>query len=166
MLEASRRANGFGNVLLLPVAAGRQSGAVAIYKAYSNAATAPLDTVDPLRADLVPAIRLDDVVDAARGPIGLVKADVEGAEYLALGGLEQTLRRDRPVVICEFAPGMMPGVAGVDGREYLAWVLSLGYRIAVIAPDGSEQDCAEVETVMRAHEAAGIDHIDLVCDPA
>lgn len=165
MLEASRRANGFANVLLLPVAAGRQSGAVAIYKAYSNAATAPLDTVDPLHADLVPAIRLDDVVDPALGPVGLVKADVEGAEYLALGGLERTLRRDRPVVICEFAPGMMPGVSGVEGRHYLDWVRSLGYRMAVIAPDGSEQSCATSQDAMRAHEQAGIDHIDLVCDP-
>ena len=163
MLEASRRANGFENVLLLPVAAGRVSGAVAIYKAYSNAATAPLDTVDPLQADLVPAIRLDDVVD---GPIGLIKADVEGAEPLALGGLERTLRRDRPVVICEFAPGMMPGVSGTDGRQYVAWLIALGYRIAEIAPDGSERSCGNVEAVMAAHARSGVDHIDLVCEPA
>lgn len=165
MLEASRRANGFDNVLLLPVAAGRQSGAVAIYKAYSNAATAPLDTVDPLAADLVPAIRLDDIVDAPRGAIGLIKADVEGAEPLALGGLERTLRRDRPVVICEFAPGMMPGVSGVDGRQFIEWLRGLAYRIAVIATDGSEHSCEDAEAVMAAHRQAGIDHIDLVCDP-
>lgn len=165
MLEASRRANGFANVLLLPVAAGRTSGAVAIYKAYSNAATAPLDTVDPLQADLVPAIRLDDVVDETRGPIGLIKADVEGAEPLALGGLERTLQRDRPVVICEFAPGMMPGVSGIDGRGYVDWLIALGYRVAVIAPDGAEQPCADANAAMTAHERAGIDHIDLVCEP-
>ena len=165
LLEASRRANGFDNVLLLPVAAGRVSGAVAIYKAYSNAATAPLDTVDPLRAELVPAIRLDDVVDAARGPIGLIKADVEGAEPLALGGLERTLRRDRPVVICEFAPGMMPGVSGVDGRDYLGWLRALGYQVAVIASDGTEEVCADTDAVMKAHARAMVDHVDLVCDP-
>ncbi len=165
LLEASRRANGFDNVLLLPVAAGRVSGAVAIYKAYSNAATAPLDTIDPLAADLVPAIRLDDVIDETRGPIGLVKADVEGAEPLALGGLERTLRRDRPVVICEFAPGMMPGVSGVDGRFYVGWLIALGYRVAVIAADGAELACDGVDAVMTAYSDAGVDHIDLVCDP-
>ena len=166
LLEASRRINGFGNVLLLPVAAGRVSGAVAIFRAYSNAATAPLDTIDPLHNEIVPAIRLDDVIDAGKGPIGLVKADVEGAEPIALGGLERVLRRDRPVIVCEFAPGMMPGVSGIDGVAYVKWLNALGYRPAVITPDGREQPCADAGMVMEAYERSGVDHIDLVCDPA
>ena len=166
LLEASRRVNGFDNVRLLPVAAGRVSGAVAIFRAYSNAATAPLDTVDPLQTAIVPAIRLDDVIDGDKGPIGLIKADVEGAEPIALGGLERVLRRDRPVIICEFAPGMMPGVSGVDGVSYAEWLGSLGYRLATIGPAGEEQPCGSAAMVMDAYVRSGIDHIDLVCDPA
>ena len=166
LLEASRRINGFENVLLLPVAAGRVSGAVAIFRAYSNAATAPLDTVDPLASEIVPAIRLDDVIDAAGGPIGLVKADVEGAEPIALAGLERVLRRDRPTIVCEFAPGMMPGVSGVDGPTYVEWLMALDYRIALITPEGGEVPCADAAAVMEAYVRSGIDHIDLVCEPA
>lgn len=165
LLEASRRINGFANVRLLPVAAGRESGAVAIFRAYSNAATAPLAALDPLRSEIVPAIRLDDVVEAERGPIGLIKADVEGAEPLALGGLERVLRRDRPVIVCEFAPGMMPGVSGVDGATYAKWLLSLGYRLAAITPEGGEVACADEAAAMEAYVRSGIDHIDLVCEP-
>ena len=164
LLEASRRVNGFDHVTLLPVAAGRVSGAVAIFRAYSNAATAPLETIDPLHSELVPAIRLDDVIDASKGPIGLVKADVEGAEPIALAGLEM-LRRDRPVIVCEFAPGMMPGVSGMDGERYADWIAALGYRLAVITPRGAEHVCAGSKEIMEAYKLAGVDHIDLVCDP-
>ena len=165
LLEASRRANAFAHVTLLPVAAGRESGAVAIYKSYSNAATAPLQTIDPLRSTIVPAIRLDDIVGRDGRPVGLIKADVEGAEPLALGGLERTIRRDRPVVICEFSPGMMGGVSGVNGRQYAEWLATLGYRIAVIAADGSERACVDADAALAAHIQSGVDHIDLVCDP-
>ncbi len=165
MLEASRRANGFGNLLLLPVAAGRDHGAVALYRTYSNGTTSSLDGVAILDCEIVPAIRLDDVLADRTERVGLVKADAEGAEPLALGGMERTLRRDKPVVICEFSPGMMPGVSGMTGLHYLEWLAGLGYRLGVITRDGSVAYCTALGEIVAAHEASGVDHIDLVAEP-
>lgn len=45
---------------------------------------------------------LDDLLDASpRGPIALVKCDVEGAELLALRGAVRMIERDRPVLALE-----------------------------------------------------------------
>ncbi len=166
MLEASRQLNGFGHVSLLPVAAGLRHGAVALHRTYSNGSTTPLDRVDVLDAEIVPMIRLDDVVGDERRPVGLVKVDVEGAEALALGGLEATLRRDRPVVMSEFSPNMMPGASSMSGEEYLRWLQALGYRLGVIGTDGSVRPCASSQDALEAHRASGVDHIDLVAAPA
>lgn len=65
---------------------------------------------------------LEKCVDLA--PVAVVKIDVEGHEYNALKGLEQTLRRQRPIILFE-----IPGGSGPCDREsYLALLRSFGYR--------------------------------------
>ena len=165
MLEASRQANGLDNVLLLPVAAGVRNGAVALHRTYSNASTTPLDRIDIHAAEVVPMIRLDDVYPADWGPVELVKIDVEGAEALALGGLENVLRRDRPAIISELSPNMMPGASSVSALDYLGWLQGLGYRLGVILVSGEVSRCRSPAEVIDAHRASGVDHIDLVAEP-
>ncbi len=167
LLEASRRANSFGQVSILQVAAGREHGLLVLHTAYSNGTTAGLpDSVAAvLNAQTVPALRLDDVLPASR-PINLVKIDVEGAEYLALCGCEAMLRRDRPPIISEFSPGLIPGISGVEGEAYLRWLIGLGYTISVLRPDGTlDQAGVDTARVMRLYEARRSDHIDILAEP-
>ncbi len=164
MVEASRQANGFGHVSLLPVAAGLRNGAAALHRTYSNASTTTLDRVEILAAEVVPMIRLDDVMSDDHRPVGIVKVDVEGAEAIALGGLEATLRRDRPVIVSEFSPSMMSGVSTMSARDYVAWLQGLGYRLGVIRMDGTVQPCVSADDAIDAHLASGVDHIDLIAE--
>jgi len=64
---------------------------------------------------------VDDLVreEGLQG-VGLVKIDVEGAELDVLRGMAETLRRDRPEVICE--------VWGGPGPEMLDFLAAHGYR--------------------------------------
>jgi FkbM family methyltransferase len=59
--------------------------------------------------------------------VGLVKLDLEGAEFMALRGAEQTLRRERPVVIMEVdkLPERRHGVPNDAAPRFLE---SLGAR--------------------------------------
>ena len=166
LLEASRRANGFAQLSILQVAAGSEHGLLVLHTAYSNGTTAglPEDVSAVLNAQTVPALRLDDVLPEGR-PVGLVKIDVEGAEYLALRGCEAMLRRDRPPVISEFSPGLMPGISGIEGPDYLLWLTGLGYHLSVLRPDGTlHQAGADVALVMQLYEARGADHIDILAE--
>ncbi len=166
MLEASRRANGFAHVVVSQTAAGRDTGLLVLHAADSNGTTsAPPEAASALlEAETVACTRVDALVPATRR-IDLVKADVEGAEYNALLGARALIARDRPVIISEFSPNLMPGISGVSGPAYLDWLSDRGYALAVIAPDGALHEAACAADVMAAHAARGVDHIDIVATP-
>jgi FkbM family methyltransferase len=166
MLEASRRANGFAQIVLSQTAAGRDTGLLVLNTSHSNGTTsAPPDAAERLwDCETVASLRVDALVPPARR-IDLIKADVEGAEYNALLGAAGVIARDRPTIISEFSPGLMPGISGISGPDYLRWLGGLGYRLAVIEPDGTQRAAAGPEAVMDAHAARGTDHIDIVATP-
>ncbi len=165
LVEASRRANGFDTVRVVQVAAGLSPGLLVLNRSHSNGTTSAVpDAVAALlNAETVGCVRADTLVPASRR-IGLIKADVEGAEYLALGGCTATIRRDRPLIVTEFSPSLMPGISGISGPAYLDWLVGLGYRLHVVEADGSARP-ATPDGVMREHAARGTDHLDLLAEP-
>ena len=166
LLEASRRANGFSQVTVVQVAAGADAGVLALHRSHSNGTTsAPADDIGSLlETETVGCVRCDSLVSPSRR-IDLIKVDVEGAEFLALSGCASMLARDQPIVISEFSPGLMPGISGVSGPDYLKWLMDRGYAISVITPEGGVQP-AGIEAVMAVHAQRGTDHVDIVAEPA
>ena len=167
LLEASRRANGFAQVVVCQVAGGRAPGLLVLNASYSNGTTSPLpDDANALfGAEIVPCVRADSLVPDDRR-IDLIKVDVEGAEYNALLGCTGVIARDRPRIVSEFSPNLMPGISGIGGPDYLRWLAGLGYAIRVVQLDGSVGPAAAVDQVMAEHEARGTDHLDLLAEPA
>jgi FkbM family methyltransferase len=164
LLEASRRANSFDNVIVLQVAAGRELGLVVLHGSYGNVMTsaAPDDAAALINSTTVPSFRVDDLVPRNKN-IDFVKIDVEGAEYNALLGASELIRRCHPTIVSEFSPSTMPGISGVDGRQYLRFLLEFGYTVAVIERGGTLRECgAESERVMDAFNSSGVDHIDIL----
>jgi FkbM family methyltransferase len=167
LLEASRRVNGFDQVLVIQAAAGRQAGLLALNISHSNGMTGDLPgNVDAIfAARPVPCFALDTILPQDRG-INLVKIDTEGAELNALIGLSGTIDRDHPVIVSEFSPGMLPGISHCSGPEYLGFLIAKGYRIGVIEHDGSETGFGDdVGGVMNAYARSGVDHIDIITIP-
>jgi FkbM family methyltransferase len=167
LLEASRRANGFSNVTVSQTAVGRETGLLVLNTSHSNGTTSglPVEVAQLLRAETVPCVRLDSLVPA-EAEVDFIKVDVEGAEYNALlGGLE-TIRRCRPIIVSEVSPAMMPGISGITGADYLLWLVGLGYDLAVIEADGSSSPKTRDSTVILGiYEARGTDHIDVLATP-
>lgn len=166
LLEASRRANSFDNVTVLQVAAGRERELLVLHGSYGDAMTlaAPDDAAELTSATTVQSFKVDDLVPPGR-KIDLVKIDVQGAEYNALLGASELIGRWHPTIVSEFSPNMMPGISGVDGREYLRFLLGFGYKISVIERDGTLKDCGtDADSVMDAYLSGGVDHIDILLD--
>jgi FkbM family methyltransferase len=168
LLEASRRVNGFDQVLVIQAAAGRQTGLLVLNVSYSNGTTTdiPSDLDGIFASHPVPCFALDTILPKGRR-IELIKIDSEGAELNALIGLSETIARDRPKIVSEFSPGMLSGVSDCSGPEYLRFLIAKGYRIGVIEQDGSESGFGDdVDGVMGAYSRTGIDHIDIIAIPA
>lgn len=164
LLEASRRLNGFGQITVVHVAAGPETGILALHTSHSTGTTSdvPDDINALLGARIVPCVTLDSIIPANQ-PIGLIKIDVDGAEYKAMLGCREMIRRHRPAIISEFAPDLMPGISGISGEDYLRWFGEQGYEVAVIQPDGSSAPMGqEWHRVMEAYQQRGIDHIDIL----
>jgi FkbM family methyltransferase len=70
---------------------------------------------------------LDEFVRAGGLPgLDVVKLDIEGAELLAVDGMQQLLRGERrPVVLCEVHPPITP-------QEFIAKIGTFGYRARVL----------------------------------
>jgi FkbM family methyltransferase len=167
LIQLSAVDNAFEHLVVHPVALDERAGVLMWERAFgSNARVHRLAAGAPVRvggrSQLVQATRLDDIAIGPR--VDLVKIDVEGAELLALRGAEALLRRNRPVIVSEFAPVGLGQVSGVSGEDYLGFLLELGYHnIAVIASDGSARSFGrDTSGVVEAWRAGGRDHIDLV----
>jgi len=164
LLEASRRANSFDNVIVAQVAAGRALGLLVLHGSFGNVMTsaAPDDAAALINSTTVPTFRVDDLIPRNK-KIDFVKIDVEGAEYNALLGASELIKRCHPTIVSEFSPSTMPGISGIDGRGYLRFLLEFGYTMAVIQGAGGFLECGtDPEKVMDAFTDSGVDHIDIL----
>ena len=161
LLEISRRRNGFSQIVVCQCAAGPRTELLVLHSSFSNGTTSSMpDGDDAFETETVPAIPPERLVPPERR-IDLIKADVEGAEYLALQGCLAVIRRDHPMIVSEFSPDMLAGISGIDGPSYCDWLVSLGYRLSVIEPDGGLSPFRDATGIMDAYRARGTDHIDI-----
>jgi FkbM family methyltransferase len=127
MLRANVRLNTMTNLTAEPLAVSDKAGEVVFYVTRTRGGI-PTDSsaVAGFRADVVPstlqAVTLDGYLSKAKhGAVDLLKIDVETAEPQVLRGARQTLRRDRPLILCEV-------LESVDRAAIQAEIDPLDYR--------------------------------------
>jgi FkbM family methyltransferase len=162
MIEASRAANGFKHVTVIQAAAAAAFGLLSLETSFSNGWSVILpDNPDAiLTAPTVCAVRLD----ALQIPrVDFIKIDVEGNEPTALGGFKETITRDRPIIASELSPANLVAKSDCSAQDYLRYLTSMGYNLAVIHQDGREA-LSNIDAMMdHFHSVAqGTDHIDII----
>ncbi|MGI9119202.1 MAG: FkbM family methyltransferase [Acidimicrobiales bacterium] len=106
----------------------RQGGLLSL-----QASLLPYSGYEGIEEQDVEVTTVDTVVEECGIPhVDLMKIDVEGAEHLVIAGAESTLRRDRPLVICEVLPAQ-PGVVQVQEA-----LLHHGYEFFLLTTSGLE----------------------------
>ena len=90
----------------------------------------PADDPETTKRITVPVGRLDALVGAAGDRrIRVIKVDIENAEFAALRGAEDLLRRDRPVVVFENNPRGAARHAGYEVSDFFDFFSSCGYAL-------------------------------------
>lgn len=137
LIVLSLSANGFKNVRLYPFALSNAFGAAYFTPMIGSnggfMSSAPETVVHP-NCTIVATARLDDVINER---VDLIKADVEGAEYLALYGGRSLIEQYRPMIVTEFSLEMLSRVSGIAGADFLRWMIGFSYRPFVLERAGA-----------------------------
>jgi FkbM family methyltransferase len=122
--------NQFANATLVPVGLSNEAKVLDLH--FSSPTDTQATTVDKFwtggnvrsQRRRIVVMRGDDVLPLFAGPIGIVKVDVEGAEFDVLSGLQGSIAEHRPWIICEILPftpdavdDMPATMAAVDNRR-------------------------------------------------
>jgi FkbM family methyltransferase len=128
-IEANAALNAFdGRVEIVRAAVSDRDGVVEFQP--SSFLNTGMGAIAPGKGKLrVPTIALDDWLDERNvDRVGLLKLDIEGAEILALRGLERTLRDKRiETLLMEIHPDQLPSF-GSSVPETLSLLSHAGYR--------------------------------------
>jgi FkbM family methyltransferase len=162
LLARSAAANGFANIDLFNCAASAANGVAELALDDSNGRLVDPGTPGARR---VQAVALDTLL-GPRHPVELIKMDIEGAEGLALAGMEQLLRARRPTLVCEFSPPALRAVSRIDPEAFLDRLRALGYRLLVIDRALGLSPRPESNAEVMAHFAhTASEHLDLLARP-
>jgi len=131
ILAANVRACAAGNIELIQSAAAEHCGQVSIENLCNGnqlnfGGVRVLDQAsqaDTDHWDRIPSISIDSLNQTR---LDLVKIDVEGFELSVLKGMTSSIRRRRPVLLCEV-------LALKSGMELIDWFSSLGYSAWFVA---------------------------------
>jgi FkbM family methyltransferase len=125
--------NAAANILVASLAAGREYATVGLnFPTFNNAGAATLRPCSSMKSSLVLQVPLDDLIEAHGIRPDLLKLDVEGYELEALRGLQRTLQKFTPVVICELTDRFLREI-GQDARQLLEFMEQFGYRCNILA---------------------------------
>jgi FkbM family methyltransferase len=99
----------------------------------------PLDVRECVRA-----VRVDDLPRSRR--VTFMKIDVEGAESLALRGAWRLLASDRPVLLVDLHPHLIPIVSGESADACITRLSTLGYRCCLLGAGVPSTPITEMPT--------------------
>ncbi len=154
LLRANVERNGHTNVTVLPVAASDHDGELDLSLSPDNQGDHRVIPGAGGRASVrVRAARLDGLL-ADAGPVSLIKLDVQGAEGLALAGLERTLARSPDAALLfELWPWGLEA-AGTPAPRLLSWLSARGYTFEALDERNGHPVHADVDGLIRALPAA------------
>lgn len=141
---------GCTQVRLHQAAALDRAGTTTLYVAAANRGDHRLYAADEARDTVAVATIVLDALLAAEPRVDFIKMDVQGAEADVVRGLRATLVRHPAVrILSELSPEMLER-AGADAEQFFAPLRSAGFRLHVLARDGTPVPVTEDEAWQAA----------------
>ncbi len=149
LILRSLELNQCSNVAILPVALAEETGWSYFVNHLGSNGSLSESPAGPLNGwgQIVPTLRGDSFL---RGPIHVMKMDVEGAEARVVAGLASVIEECQPAIVTEVSDEMLARVSGSSLAEFLGWFTDRGYGCAVIGSGtGLPDDSADVQGLVE-----------------
>lgn len=129
ILKKNVEINGYKNIILINKAVSDKTGKLKLYLCNDNKGSHSIYPCDNRKFVEIDSIKLDDFFSNYNGKIDFIKMDIEGAEYSAVKGMSNLLRKNEEIkIISEFAP-MNLKRSGIEPEEYLKLLHNYGFKI-------------------------------------
>ena len=130
ILEDNIRANGLGNVEVVPAAAGKEEGQANFYIDGGATSIVPKDGKKTVAADIV---CLDDFLkERGVSRLDVLNMNCEGSELFVLQGASGLLTTNRVKVLTEIHHGFLKAL-GASARDVVEFLEGLGYEVSSVS---------------------------------
>jgi FkbM family methyltransferase len=157
-LHKNIRLNNLRNIQVIENAVSNQKGSVTFKipsdKIRNSGRSSMRDIEENFFEISVDTISIDLMMDSLK-KIALIKMDIEGAEGLALDGMKNLIKRDRPVIIMELSDGYLKQM-GYSAEKVLGFLRNQKYKVCEASNRGKE---------ISMEDISGKFQCDILCIP-
>lgn len=132
ILNKNVEINGYRNIVLIKKAVSDKTGKSSFYLDKKDFGKHSLFNLDNVERIEVETVKLDDYFNGYDGKIDFIKMDIQGAEWLALGGMKSLLKNNPNIKIyTELDPEALLK-SGIKPQEYMRMLTDLGFNLYII----------------------------------
>jgi FkbM family methyltransferase len=130
ILKKNVQINGYKNVVLVNKAVSDKTGKTKLYISADNNADHRIYSSDEKRKYVtIETVKIDEYFKDSKIKINFIKLDIQGAEWAALNGMQQLIKRSRKIkLVTEYSPIALKRF-GVSPEEYLKLLKKSGFTL-------------------------------------
>jgi len=154
--------NKYKNVITIDKAVSNINGCQKLFLSASNIGDHRIyDSLDGRKYLEIDSIRLDDYFANFEEEITVIKMDIQGAEYAALEGMQNLLKKNQKItLVTEFSPFHLK-LAGLEPKLYLELIESLGFTLYIIEENTLSK--ASIEHLLQTYKPERDTYVNLLC---
>lgn len=162
VLRKNVEANGYKNVTVVEKAVSDRNGKLKLFLTGTSDSNSIYEFSKGLPSVEVETVSLDEFFREYGGKVDIVKMDIQGAEYAALMGMKELVKKNPQMrIVAEFEPKLMRD-CGFDPEKYLRLLGEMGFEIRNINEKKRKIGVESVEELLKNYSEAG-DNTNLYC---
>ncbi|MEM4282315.1 MAG: FkbM family methyltransferase [Candidatus Woesearchaeota archaeon] len=164
LLKKNVEINCYKNVVLVQKAVSNKTGKVKLYLSETNKGDHRIyDSHDGRKSIEVEVIQLDDYFKNYNGKVDFIKIDIQGAEWGAVQGMLNLLKKNKTVkIVTEFWPIGLKRF-GIGPDAYLKLLIELGFKLYEVNEQEKRIKPVNIPKLLEAYPPEKDDYTNLLC---